>query len=39
MVSSVPVGVLINSAGVSYDHAGERLGQTADFVMTSVPLS
>jgi short-subunit dehydrogenase len=30
VVSSVPVGVLINSAGVSYDHAGERPGQTAD---------
>jgi short-subunit dehydrogenase len=24
VVSSVPVGVLINSAGVSYDHAGEQ---------------
>lgn len=31
VVSSVPVGVLINSAGVSYDHAGEVPGQTANF--------
>ena len=30
VVSSVPVGVLINSAGVSYDHAGEAPGQTAN---------
>ena len=30
VVSSVPVGVLINSAGVSYDHAGEVPGQTAN---------
>jgi short-subunit dehydrogenase len=30
VVSSVPVGVLINSAGVSYDHAGEHSDLATD---------
>jgi short-subunit dehydrogenase len=39
VVSSVPVGVLVNSAGVSYDHAGERQGPNTHLITEVLSLS